>query len=221
LTHEHIDRHVDTSYSSSSILKKTTTNPHDLSDEVKIIAEIMNSDPEYTYWQEQQVSPTQVNRWINEFGLDLQTMLNNLCYVRWQIINQKSEIKKSPADFVYGIMKKNGGSVNKPAGYKSLAQQNLEFYENWKKQRIEYTVKIEQLKKEGIKAEIEPQVTEILETLDLDNEYLQAALDLIYSKKRKQTIVSMIKSGKSLDGKSESVLKGYLEKILSKEVSVT
>jgi hypothetical protein len=202
--------------SSSSYINKTTTMRNCVSDQESIIDEIMSTDPEYTYWQEQQVSPTQVNAWKKEFGLNLQTILNNLCYVRWQILNQNVEINKSPTYYLYGIMKKTGGTVNRPSGYKSVAQQDQDFYDSWKNQQIEHARKIKQMKTEVLKSEIEPKVKAILAKPDLKNEHLQAAIEQIHSQKRKQAILSTIKSGKQLDEKSLSAIKGYLEQILSK-----
>jgi len=212
-------RHFGTSLNSSSSYTKTTTIQNCPSDTEQIITEIMTTDPEYTYWIEQQVTPAQASTWQQEFGLDLQTILNNLCYVRWQILNQDTKITKSPADYVYGIMKKTGGTVNKPSGYKSVAQKDLEYYESWKNQQIEHAQKIEQLKAEALKAKIAPKVAAILKKPDLENEHLEAALELIKAKKRRQAIVIMIKAGKPLDESSKSTLKMYLEQVLSQDAS--
>ena len=203
--------------SSSSLLNKTTTIQNCETDPEIIISEIMASDSEYAYWTDQQVGPIQVNAWKAEFGLNLQTILNNLCYVRWQILHQKTKIKKSAADLIYGIMKKTGGTVNKPAGYKTMAQQDLAFYEGWKKQRVEHAQQIEKIKRETIEAEIAPKIAAILKKPELENKFIQAALESIHSKSRKQVISNMIKSGEKLDAKSDSVLKGYLKKILTDE----
>jgi hypothetical protein len=203
--------------SSSSYINKTTTMQNCASDQESIIDEIMRTDPEYTYWQEQQVSSAQVSAWKKEFGLNLQTILNNLCYVRWQILNQNVEINKSPAYYLYGIMKKTGGTVNKPSGYKSVVQQDQEYYESWKNQQIENARKIKQMKAEALKAKIAPKVEAILVKLDLENEFLKAALDQIKAKKRKQSIMTTIQAAKPLDEKSQSILKGYLEDILIRD----
>jgi hypothetical protein len=203
--------------SSSSILNKTTTMQNCESNVEKIIAEIMATDPEYTYWIDQQVSPKQVSIWKYEFGLDLQTILNNLCYVRWQIVYQKAEINKGAAQYIYGIMKKNGGTVNKPAGYKTMAQMDLAFFEDWKKQRNDHAQKIERIKTEAIRAEIDPKISAILEKPNFDNKHLQIALERIHSEKRKQEIISMIKNEKPLDENSKAALRGYLERILIEE----
>jgi hypothetical protein len=203
--------------SSSSLLRETTTLQNCDSEIIKIIEQVMSTDPEYAYWNDQQVTPRQISTWKQEFGLDLQTIMNNLCYVRWQIVHQNAEIKKGPAQLIYGIMKKNGGTVNKPAGYKSLAQLDLEYFENWKNQRDEKANKIKRLKAEAVKSSIEPKITEILSRPDLENEHLQSALEQIHSKKRKQGIISILESGNPLDEKSESVLRGHLEMILTQE----
>jgi hypothetical protein len=203
--------------SSSSSIKKTTTEKNS-TDTEKIIAEIMESDPEYTYWQEQQVTPKQVVKWKKEFGIDLETILSNLCFTRWQILKQGSDIRKSPAHYIYGTMKRNGGTVNKPAGYKSMSQIDLEYFEKWKKQREEHAQKIELIKNETLKNQIDPKIDEILANPDIDNEYLKAALKKIKTRKRQQTIISMIESGQSLGDESKSVLRAYLENILAQEV---
>jgi hypothetical protein len=181
----------------------------------------MNTDPEYTYWIEHQVTSKQATAWKKEFGLDLQTILNNLCYVRWQIIHQKAEIKKGPVQLVYGIMKKNGGTVNKPAGYKSMAQLDMEYYESWKKQRQERQKQIEQIKADAVEAEIKPQVEAILQNLSFENEDLQTAIDKIATVQRKQVIKTSvknaIKNGKPLGEKENSTLKFYLEMVLKEK----
>jgi hypothetical protein len=211
------DQLINSYNSSSSLFKKTTTIQNCESETEKILNEVMSTDPEYSYWIDQQVTPKQISAWKQEFSLDLQTIMNNLCYVRWQIVHQKVEIKKGPAQFIYGIMKKNGGMVNRPAGYKSMSQMDLDFFENWKKQRVEKAQQIERLKAEAVKKEIEPKITAILAQPDLQNEYFRSALEHIYSPKRKQTIIRMIEEGKPLDKNTESALRGYLDKILTEE----
>ena len=179
----------------------------------------MSSDPEYKYWLDQQVTPKQVMAWRQEFGLEVQTVLNNLCYARWQILMQKIEINKSPAHYVYGIMQKNNGVVNKPTGYKTMRQLDLEFYEEWKKKRVEHEQQMELFKKQALKAEIEPKIHALLEKPDLENKYIQAALAEIKSHTRKQRIRGCISSGKQLDENSRVILKNYLETILAAEVT--
>jgi hypothetical protein len=205
--------------SSSSYNKNTTTKQFLESDTEKIISEIMIADPEYTYWTEHQVTPKQVTAWKNEFGLNLQVIMNNLCYTRWQILNQNMKITKGPANYIYGIMKKTGGTVNKPDGYKSVAQQDLEYYDSWKQQQVEHAQKIARLKEDAKKAQITPKIIEILSKMDLKNKHLKAALDKIKSQKRKQTIKTSIETGRPMDDKTKSILRGYLEEVLCVEIT--
>lgn len=202
--------------SSSSFIKKTTTQNCDATnDTLKIIANIMSMDPEYKFWLDQQVTPKQVLGWKYEFGLNLETILNNLCYARWQIVNHETKIKKSAADYVYKIMQKNGGAVNKPSKYKTMAQLDLEFYEIWKKGREKHLLKIKQIKEDIIKTKIEPKANALLENFDIENKYIKAAVNNIKSEPRKGKIKRCMKSGKELDNTSKNVLKNYLIEILS------
>ncbi len=199
--------------SSSSLLNKTTTE----SSTENQIFEIMSTDPEYKYWLDQQVTAKQVNLWKNEFGITLQTVLANLRYVRWQILHQKIEITKSAAHYVYGIMKKTDGTVNKPADYKTMAEMDLDYFEQWKKQRLEKSKQLEQARSDFVKAEIEPKITALIKNPVAENNYLAEAIEKIKSVKTKQAVVGAIKSGKPLDDKSKNILRGYLEEIFTEE----
>jgi hypothetical protein len=211
----------ETLISSSSYNKKTTTiqNCSYVDDNEKIILDIMSVHPEYKFWFDHQVTAKQVARWKYEFGLDLQTILNNLCYVRWQIVAQKTTIKKSVADYLYKIMLKNGGTVNRPSGYKTMAQIDREHYEDLIKKQKDHAKEMERLKNEAIKAEIEPKIDALLKKPELKNEYIQAAVKKIRTEDRRNRIIRNIKTGRSLDGKSKNILKGYLEQILLDEMN--
>jgi hypothetical protein len=114
-TDQVVDRSTDrqaTSYSSSSLLKNTTTEaPLDL------------SDPYLVFWVEKGLTAKKIQLWMNEFSLSSSLLLDFLKWAKFDLVDNDKAKSVKQDDFqawFYGALKKGGYS--KPANYKSHHQ---------------------------------------------------------------------------------------------------
>jgi hypothetical protein len=150
---------------------------------------------------------------MSEFGIDFPKMIQNLRYCRWIIENENLKIKKSVADYFYGMLKKSGGTVNKPIAYKSFLELENEAMDKWENEMSVLAKKRHQLHQR----QLDMQIDTILETLDLADPILAEAIELVSHPIKQQKIRRAIESGKPLDENQISSLKGILRRILSSD----
>jgi hypothetical protein len=107
---------------------------------MKILAETLEKDPEFSYWRQKRLSVKQVMSWINEFGCSVELMLEYLRYCRFEMVNLNIEEKKDidkVFNWFYKIIQRSG-SYPKPNEYKShqeiLFEREREILEKKKKE---------------------------------------------------------------------------------------
>jgi hypothetical protein len=117
-TTEHLNNrtlgHVTALNSSSSLYKKLTTK------------EKFNlNHPELIYWRDLNLKTRQIQKWMDEFDLSNDDIIESLKHCRYDICVNEIEIIKTPFDYFYGRLKK-AGFYHPPKNYKSNEEQALE-----------------------------------------------------------------------------------------------
>lgn len=105
---------VPRSYSSSSVLYKTTTGAIDL------------SDPDLAYWAESGLTDDKIKKWAKEFKISESVIVDFLRWARFDLVDNRKEksIKEDVQSWFYGALKKGGYS--KPVNFKSHQQKQIE-----------------------------------------------------------------------------------------------
>ncbi|MCD4831671.1 MAG: hypothetical protein K8R02_07705, partial [Anaerohalosphaeraceae bacterium] len=106
-------------YSSSSLYKETTT---------KKIKMVLNNHPEFGYWRQKELGPKQIEQWIKITNCSVETMIQYLCYCRFEMVDlriEESKPIKNVFNWFFKIIEKTG-SYPKPKGYKSHEKKQLE-----------------------------------------------------------------------------------------------
>jgi len=119
---------------SSKVLEKNlnlTTNPSCL------------DDPELGYWKERGVNSRQVEKWAEEFAMEIDLVLQSLKHCRYEMIvlNHEEEKKiENPVNWFYRIMQRTG-LYPRPANYKSIAEIRAEAMERAAKEMADARVR--------------------------------------------------------------------------------
>ena len=109
--------------SSSSSYKETATKPPPPN-----VQGVLNSDPELGYWREKGLTAKQVEAWMGEFDLGLESMIQSLCHCRFAMVDLGMEENKpveNVFNWFYSILKRSG-YYGPPKGYKSFRQIQIE-----------------------------------------------------------------------------------------------
>lgn len=109
--------------SSRESITSTTPEPPDQTDQLK--------DPELVYWTEKGVNNRQISKWVDEFQIPVEQLIQCLKYCRFEMVVLNIEEEKqinSPLSWFYKVMQRSG-VYPKPNGYKSLIEIRAEMME--------------------------------------------------------------------------------------------
>jgi len=125
------------SFSSSSFSEKTTTENagffetakgHTENAEIETIRNILEKHPELGYWRQKKLTPKQIFSWMKSSGNSLDTMVQYLCYCRFEMIELEFEKNKSIRNvfnWFFRLLERTGG-YPKPNGYRSFEEKKIE-----------------------------------------------------------------------------------------------
>jgi len=96
-------------------------------------------DPELGYWRDKGVNSRQIEKWCDEFEMELDLVIQSLKYCRYEMVVLNYEEEKqinNPLNWFYKVMQRSG-LYPKPAGYKSLTELRVEQMEEAAKEAEE------------------------------------------------------------------------------------
>jgi len=105
---------------SSSLSNKNTTT-------LKNIETILSSDPELGYWEDINLKPKQIQKWIEELQISLEDVIESLKHCRFDLIDNgllESKPVRDPLSWIYKRLKQYG-FYHAPKGYISLEDKAL------------------------------------------------------------------------------------------------
>jgi hypothetical protein len=85
-------------------------------------------EPELRYWKEKGVTARQVEKWAEEFSMDIEMVLQSLKHCRFEMVVLNFEEEKpiaNPMNWFYKVMQRSG-FYPRPAEYKSMAELRAE-----------------------------------------------------------------------------------------------
>jgi hypothetical protein len=100
-------------------------------------------DPELGYWKEKGVNTRQVEKWAEEFAMEIELVLQSLKHCRYEMIvlNHEEEKKiENPVNWFYRIMQRTG-LYPRPADYKTMADIRAETMERAAKEMADARVR--------------------------------------------------------------------------------
>jgi hypothetical protein len=127
-----LDHLPDGHYSSSSFFKVPTTtkseNHNSTNADFDAIAEVLASHPELGYWRQKNLTPQQVQKWMELTGASLESMIQSLCHCRFEMVEMNLEQQKNIQNvfnWFYRIIER-AGFYPRPKEYKSYLERQLE-----------------------------------------------------------------------------------------------
>jgi len=146
-----------THYSSSSFFKVPTTtkseNHKSTKSPVDAIAEVLASHPELGYWRQKNLTPQQVQKWMEITGASLESIIQSLCHCRFEMVELDMEKQKdiqNVFNWFYRIIER-AGFYPRPKEYKSYLERQLEIEKKLlaeKQERLKALAELQQQKKE-------------------------------------------------------------------------
>lgn len=143
--------------SSSSFLNKTTTTKSDNFEQGKSsvddIAEVLASHPELGYWRQKNLTPQQIQKWMEITGASLESIIQSLCHCRFEMVELDMEKQKdiqNVFNWFYRIIER-AGFYPRPKEYKSYLERQLEIEKKLlaeKQERLKSLAELQQQKKE-------------------------------------------------------------------------
>ena len=107
------------------------------------------------YWRQKKLTAKQIIKWMEIANCDIDTMIQHLCYCRFEMVDLDFE-KTKPIENVFNwffrILEKTGG-YPKPKGYKSFREKKIEAERQIVKQKEKEAQEIRELHQRKIKAE--------------------------------------------------------------------
>lgn len=176
---------------SSSSLKETTT--------IQKIENEISQNPELGYWRQKGLTPKQAHTWMNQFDLETGTLIESLCYCKFDMVDndrEKSEPINDVFNWFFRILERTG-AYPKPTNYKSHRQKQIEL----EKQRVEelkhQAEQLKQLRQQAIIAQTELDFEQLLKDPESD-EYKQCLEKIpdIIKKPNKRGSISFINAMK-------------------------
>jgi hypothetical protein len=107
--------------SSSSYLYKGTTT-------TERIEQTLATHPELGYWRQKNLTPRQIEQWMEASGSTIESMIQSLCHCRFEMVDLGSEESK-PVDNVFNWFYKiieRVGYYPPPKGYRSFQDKEIE-----------------------------------------------------------------------------------------------
>lgn len=145
-------------YSSSSLFNKTTTTKSENHKQTKsaadAIADALATHPELGYWRQKQLTPQQVQKWMEMTGASLESMVQSLCHCRYEMVEMNLEQEKNIQNvfnWFYRIIER-AGFYPKPKGYQSYLERQLEIEQKLlaeKQERLKALRELQRQKKEA------------------------------------------------------------------------
>lgn len=132
--------------SSSSKIKKPTT---------EIIENIFISDPELGYWQELNLKPQQIKKWMNEIQINLEDVIDSLKHCRFDLIDNgllESKPVRDPLSWVYKRLKQYG-FYHAPKGYVSFEDKAIQRAKDRLKKKKERAKELAAIREAELEAE--------------------------------------------------------------------
>jgi len=159
-----LDRPVESHYSSSSLLnKKTTTtkveNHKDTNSRTEAIARVLATHPELGYWRQKNLSPKQVEQWMELTGASLESMIQSLCHCRFEMVDMDLERLKNVNNvfnWFYRVIERIGYYPT-PKGYKSFQEKQLELEQKLLAEKQERLKALEEIQRQ--RREVERELT--------------------------------------------------------------
>ena len=156
-------------YSSSSFLNnKTTTTKGDYHNDAKAqteaITQILATHPELGYWRQKNLTPQQVQKWMELTGASLESMIQSLCHCRFEMVELDKEATK-PVDNVFNWFFRvieRAGYYPRPKGYKSYLDRQLELEQKLLAEKQEKLKALEEIRQQAIAVERELAFQEML-----------------------------------------------------------
>lgn len=174
LLHDHLvdsllDHPVAAHYSSSSFLnnKTTTTKVGDHKDtnsRIEEIAKVLATHPELGYWRQKNLSPKQVEQWMELTGASLESMVQSLCHCRFEMVDLNlEEVKnvKNVCNWFYRVIERIG-YYPRPKGYRSYLEKQLEIEQKLLAEKQERLKALEELQRQKLELERELAFREML-----------------------------------------------------------
>lgn len=132
--------------SSSSYSNKTTTKDLDY---------IYKTNPEIGYWRQKGLTVKQINMWSKQFDLKNEEIIQNLCYCRFDMVDndrENSETIKDVFNWFYRIVERTG-TYPKPVNYKSHQEKLIEKEKERIAETKRQTAELKKVRQESIFAQ--------------------------------------------------------------------
>ena len=165
--------------SSSSLYKETTTTKIEM---------ILKNHSELGYWRQKKLSPKQIEQWIKITNCSVETMIQYLCYCRFEMVDlevEESKPIKNVFNWFFKIIEKTG-SYPKPKGYKSHEKKQLEAEREIVTQRKKEAQEAKELFQAKIKAEQDKKFWDMMN--DPESDFYKRCFDSLNSFAKKQPI---------------------------------
>lgn len=146
--------------SSSSFIKETTTV-----DEIK--SQIVNN-PELGYWRQKGLTPKQIAMWSKQFDMPAQSIIQALCYCRFDMVDndrEKADSIKDAFNWFYRILERTG-TYPKPANYKSYQEKAIEREKARVEELKRQAEELKKLREEAASAQLELEFEQMLQQPD-------------------------------------------------------
>jgi hypothetical protein len=117
----------------------TPFSSRSLLDEKPTTAEDLLRDPELGYWKEKGVTNRQIEKWAEEFSMEMEMILQSLKHCRFEMVVLNHEEEKpiaNPMNWFYKVLQR-AGFYARPADYKSMAELRAEQMELAAREMIE------------------------------------------------------------------------------------
>ena len=107
------------------------------------------------YWRQKKLTAKQIIKWMEIANCDIDTMIQHLCYCRFEMVDLDFE-KTKPIENVFNwffrILEKTGG-YPKPKGYKSFQEKKIEMERQIVKEKEKEACEIREIYECKVKAE--------------------------------------------------------------------
>jgi hypothetical protein len=199
---EQVSKQAPTSNSSSSSFNNKATTSK--------IESIFNNHPELGYWRNKNLNPKRINEWIKITDCSLETMIQYLCYCRFDMIENNHEKEKNinnVFNWFYKIIEQYG-DYPKPKNYKSHQEKQIDKEQQLLETREKEIQKLKELRLKKIEQE-----------RDLDFEKMMADPEGEIYKKCFNSLNNFMKVRKNTNGFGLS-MRVEFDKIIENEAEI-